>query len=241
MWENLPEKKSGCRILNAVFGKRNFCPRRSTSTGSLPIHNNNNNVKTVSSNIKRRRSGSDEASFFNYSVNGPEAPTKSCTKPPQNHPMPLAVHQQNQVRKPPNEATRITPNQGYVNPGRRVPKEAVSISGELESIIVDHQKTKGNSNLIRASSSNMMLFGNLGNLRQPGGGNTSSYNVLDQLPKTAREDISTPNGKYPNSVMGNVVKKQVEEKRAEEKPASLRRALSTRMDYVCWVKYRKIL
>ncbi|XWS41549.1 hypothetical protein CRYUN_Cryun17cG0091400 [Craigia yunnanensis] len=230
MGENSSEKKPGCGILNAVFGKRNFWHRRSTSTGSLSIYNNNNEVKTASSNTKRRRSGSDEASFFNSSVNGPEAPPRPFTKTPPNHPKPPAVHQQNQVRKPLNEATRITPNQGYVNPGRRMPKEAVSISGELESMIVDHRKTKGNSNLVRASSNNMMLFGNLGNLRQPGGGNTNSYNVLDQLPKTAREVISTPNGKYPNSVMGNVVKKPVEEKRAAEQSASLCRALSTRMD-----------
>ncbi|XWS33309.1 hypothetical protein CRYUN_Cryun22dG0070500 [Craigia yunnanensis] len=228
MGENSPEKKPGCGILTAV--KRNFWPRRSTSTGSLPI-NDNTNVKTTNSNTKRRRSGSNEASFFNSSVNGPEAPPKPCMKPSSNQPKLPAIHQQNQVRKPPDEATRTTPNQGYVNHGRRVPKEAVSISGELESMIVDHQKTKGNSNLVRASSSNMMLYGNLGNLRQPGGrGNTNSYNVLDHLPKTAREDVSTPNGKYPNSVMGNVVKKPVEEKRMEEQAASLCRALSTRMD-----------
>ncbi|KAK6258891.1 Tetratricopeptide repeat 2 - like 1 [Theobroma cacao] len=228
MGENSPETKSGCGLLNAVFGRRNFWPRRSTSTGSLPI--NNINIKTASSNTKRRRSGSDEASLFNSSLNGPEAPPKSSTKPPPNHPKPPAVLQQNQVRKPHDDATRITPNQRYVNQGKRVPKEVVSISGELESMIVDHQKTKGNSNLVRASSSNVMLYGNLGNLRQPGGGNTNSYNVLDQLPKTAREDVSTPNGRYPNSVMGNVVKKPVEEKRTEEQPGSLCRALSTRMD-----------
>ncbi|XVE86759.1 hypothetical protein DITRI_Ditri18aG0059600 [Diplodiscus trichospermus] len=231
MGENWSEKKSGCGIFNAVFGKRNFWHRRSSSTGSLQIHNNNNNVRTASSNTKRRRSsGSDEASFFNSSVNGPEARAKPCTKQSPNNPKIPAVHQQNQVRKRPDEATRITPNQGYVKPGRRVPKEAVSISGDLERMIVDHQKTKGNGNLVRASSSNVMLYGNLGNLRQPGGGKTKSYNVLDQLPKTAKEEILTPNGKYSNSVMGNVVKKPVDEKRADEQPASLCRALSTRMD-----------
>ncbi|XVF15166.1 hypothetical protein REPUB_Repub09cG0126800 [Reevesia pubescens] len=231
MGENSPEKKSGCGILNAVFGKRDFWPRRSTSTGSLQ---DSNNAKTANSNTKRRRSGSDEGCLLNNnSVNGAKETPKSCSKSPSNHPKPPAVYQQqqNQVRKPPNEAIRTTPNnQGYVNPGRRVPKEAVSISAELESMIVDHQKAKGNSNLVRASSSNMMLYGHLGNLRQPGGGgNTNSYNVLNQLPKTAREDVPTPNGKYPNSVMGNVVKKPVEEKRMEE-PASLCRAISTRMD-----------
>ncbi|XVF61657.1 hypothetical protein PTKIN_Ptkin08bG0148000 [Pterospermum kingtungense] len=230
MGENPSEKKWGCGILNVVFGKRNYCHRRSTSTGSLLIQNNNNAVKTSSSNTKRRRSGSDGVPFFNPSANGVEAPPKPRPKQP-------AKNQQ--VRKPPDEATRRTHNQGHaVNTGRRVPKEAVSISGELESLIMERQKTKGNGTLVRATSNNMMLFGNLGNLRQPGGGktNTNSYNVLDhhhhQLHKTAREDNLSPNGKYPNSVMGNVVKKlPVEEKRSEEQQAgSLCRALSTRMD-----------
>ncbi|KAF2284055.1 hypothetical protein GH714_018635 [Hevea brasiliensis] len=103
-------------------------------------------------------------------------------------------------------------------------------------MIADHQKTKGDSTLVRASSSNVMLFGNLGNLRQSGGngggGNTNSYNVLDYLPKPAREENPMPNGKYPNSVMGNVVKKQHEEQKpgAEQPGGSLCRALSTRMD-----------
>ncbi|KAG8481539.1 hypothetical protein CXB51_026311 [Gossypium anomalum] len=228
MEEFSPERRSGCGILNAVFGKRNFWPRRTTSTGSLHIINNNNviNDKTAAnSNTKRRRSGSDETEFF-----GPEAPpSKPSVKSVPNHPKP---HQQNLVQKPVVEPSRATTTatQGYGNGnlGRKVPKETISISGELESMIVDHQKTKGNSNLLRASSSNMMIYGNLGNLRQPAaGGNTTtnSYNV-------AKDNVSTPNGKYPNTVMGNVVKKLVEEKRKEEQqqPASLCRALSTRMD-----------
>ncbi|KAI5587942.1 hypothetical protein POPTR_005G076800v4 [Populus trichocarpa] len=101
-------------------------------------------------------------------------------------------------------------------------------------MITDHQKSKGSSTLVRASSSNVMLFGNLGNLRQGGGGgNTTSHSVLDYLPKTAREEVVSPNGKYPNSVMGNVVKKQNEEKPnvgAQPASGSLCRALSTRMD-----------
>ncbi|MBA0779651.1 hypothetical protein Gotri_003879, partial [Gossypium trilobum] len=194
MEEFSPERRSGCGILNAVFGKRNFWPRRTTSTGSLHIINNNNNnvindKTAANSYTKRRRSGSDE--------------TDRAT-------------------------TTATQGYGNGNLGRKVPKETISISGELESMIVDHQKSKGNSNLLRASSSNMMIYGNLGNLRQPAaGGNTTtnSYSV-------AKDNVSTPNGKYPNTVMGNVVKKPVEEKRKEEQqqPASLCRALSTRMD-----------
>lgn len=236
MEDNSPEKRLGCGILSAV--KRNIWPRRSTSAGSLPQISNdvvNTNVKTANTITKRRRSGSDEASFFNNanSVNGhAEAPPKPCTKPVPNNPKPAAAaaNQQNlqqQVRKPSDEATRNHANHGT----RRVPKEEVSISGELESMIVDHQKAKGSNNLVRASSSNVMLFGNLGNLRQPGGGggNANSYNVnVDQITGAA------PNGKYPNSVMGNVVKKlpHAEEKRAEEQQtgAPLCRAISTRMD-----------
>ncbi|MBA0628356.1 hypothetical protein Godav_023100 [Gossypium davidsonii] len=229
MEEFSPERRSGCGILNAVFGKRNFWPRRTTSTGSLHIINNNNNVindKTAAnSNTKRRRSGSDETEFF-----GPEAPPlKPSVKSVPNHPKP---HQQNLVQKPVVEPSRATTTatQGYGNGnlGRKVPKDNISISSELESMIVDHQKSKGNSNLLRASSSNMMIYGNLGNLRQPAAGGNSTTNSYS----VAKDNVSTPNGKYPNTVMGNVVKKPAEEKRKEEQqqPASLCRALSTRMD-----------
>ena len=42
------EKKSGCGLLNAVFGRRGFWPRRATSTGSLPSGNGPEFVKTPS-------------------------------------------------------------------------------------------------------------------------------------------------------------------------------------------------
>ncbi|KAK8663816.1 hypothetical protein V6N13_083621 [Hibiscus sabdariffa] len=212
-----PVKRSGCGIFSAVFGKHGLWPRRSTSTGSLHTivkddDNNNNNVNTSNTCTSRRRSGSDEAVFF-----GPEVkPQKPITKP---YPKASAVYQQNQVRKPVEEPTRKTTTaatQGHGiangNINRKVPKESISLSGELESMIADHQKTRG------------AIYGNLGNLRQPGagGGNTTnaSYNV------SAKDDVSKPNGRYPNTVMGNVVKKPVDEK----KSASLCRALSTRMD-----------
>ncbi|KAG4175703.1 hypothetical protein ERO13_A11G200264v2 [Gossypium hirsutum] len=225
MGEHSQEKKLGCGILNAVFRKRN---KRSATVDSLTVKNNE--VISTSSNTKKGPSGSDEPSFLDSSVNGPEAIPKPCTKQPPNHIKPAAVYQQNQLPKPLEEETKIKHNQASMNPARKLPKESISISGELESIIVDHQKTKGNNNLIRASSSNMMLHGSLGNLRQPGGGrggggNMTSYNV----PKTETEH-STPNGKYPNGVKGHVVKKHDKEKRAERQPASLCRALSTRMD-----------
>ncbi|XP_039033690.1 inactive TPR repeat-containing thioredoxin TTL3-like [Hibiscus syriacus] len=207
MAECSPVKKSGCGIFSAVFGKHGLWPRRSTSTGSLHIikEDNKSNVNTSNTYTERRRSGSDEAAFF-----GPEGrPQKPITKLT---PKVTAVYQQNPVRKHVEEPTRTTTTgtqgHGIVNGNinRKVPKESISLSGELEGMIADHQKTRG------------MIYGNLGNLRQPGNTNTINAKV---------DDVSKPNGKlYPNTVMGNVVKKPVEEK----KSASLCRALSTRMD-----------
>ncbi|PQQ10306.1 inactive TPR repeat-containing thioredoxin TTL3 [Prunus yedoensis var. nudiflora] len=255
-----PEKKSGCGILSAVFGRNSFWPRRTTSTGSLPVANNNNAtfVKTPSTpNSKRRRGGSDETSFLDSSTNPSDAPpSKPITKPSQysNRAPPIQQQQQQHLQqniqgrngRPPQEAaaqagpmvsssapSKMAPSQGYVNQGKRVPKEAVGISGELDSMIADHQKSKGSNTLVRASSSNVMLFGNLGNLRQPGGGggggggNVNSNNVLDYLPKTAREEIPM----MSNVNVGKMSAAREEKKQSvTEPPASLCRALSTRMD-----------
>lgn len=255
-----PDKKSGCGLLNAVFGRRTLWPRRSTSSGSLPALNGDNMVR-IPSTPKRRRSGSDETTFFNNSKDNNNIHSNPITKAPDHPKIPPIEQQQNSHRKSTEEPTKLMqtqPNQvhhanynqnyGYQKHGRKIPKEAVGISGELESMIADHQMNKASNNLVRASSSNVMLFGNLGNLRQGcggEGGNMNSYNVLDYLPKTAREETQKTqtqpnNGKYPNSVMGNVVKKQNEDKQqistnnnVEQQPGgggSLCRALSTRMD-----------
>ncbi|KAK4382009.1 TPR repeat-containing thioredoxin TTL2 [Sesamum angolense] len=74
-----------------------------------------------------------------------------------------------------------------------------------------------------------MLFGNLGNLRQPGNNDSSnagSNNVLDNTPTSARMSLSRSMAKL-HQRNGNVVKKNEHE---PEKPVSLCRALSTRMD-----------
>ncbi|KAK9949640.1 hypothetical protein M0R45_005157 [Rubus argutus] len=240
-----PEKKSGCGILSAVFGRHSFWPRRTTSTGSLPVVSGNQFVKTPSGNSRRRRGGSDEAAFLDTtSTNRSESSSKPITKPSQysNRAPPIQHQNQGRSTKPPQEAgamgscsgqgqqgaTKIAPSQGYVNQGKRVPKEAVGLSGELDSMIADHQKSKGCSTFVRASSSNVMLFGNLGNLRTGGGGgNTNSSTVVDYLPKTAREDT-------PVMMNGNVGKNSTprEEKKTslQDQPMSLCRALSTRMD-----------
>lgn len=229
-----PERRSGCGLLNAVFGRRSFWPRRTTSTGSLPgVNNPPNGVVRVPStpNSKRRRGGSDEAAFLGQLPNSSN--DRVINRPLPNHPRaPPVYHQNHQVMVQSGAKVSANPNYGG-GQGRRVPKEAIGISGELDNMIADHQKSKGTGGLVRASSSNVMLFGNLGNLRQQGGtGIVDPYNVLDSLPRTAREDQTTmPSAnKYGNSVTVNARKKNEENNKPKDEPASLCRAISTRMD-----------
>ncbi|XP_030463340.2 inactive TPR repeat-containing thioredoxin TTL3 [Syzygium oleosum] len=220
-----PEKRSGCSLLNVVFGRSTFWLRRSTSTGSIPTPNSssNNSVKTPSTpNSQRRRGSSDEAAFLDSCNNGSEGHPRPISRPsPKTHGMcpQSQIHPGNRV--PGGPAANVPPNQGHVNQGRRVPKEAIGISGELESMIADHQKSRGSSGLVRASSSNVMLFGNLGNLRQPGTSNASpNDNMFNCLPRpTAREEASVPTGRPLPAKTSS-----------KAPPSSLCRALSTRMD-----------
>ncbi|KAL7192574.1 hypothetical protein ACSBR2_024402 [Camellia fascicularis] len=228
------DRKSGCGIFNAVFGRL----RRTTSTGSIPTCNTNSIIRVPSTpNARRRSGGSDDTSFCNLSNVSSEPSLKQVDRViarpgPNHHRVPPSYHHPSQGGiKTTNETstTKTAAAQGYVQ-GRKVPQGTTGISGELESMITDHQRSKGASTFVRASSGNVMLFGHLGNLRQPGGGSggfSNSNDVLNYLPKTTNKESSMPNGKYPNSIMGNVVKKHNEE---SEQPSSLCRALSTKMD-----------
>lgn len=246
MGDSSPEKKSGCGLLNVFFGRRsgNGMTRRTTSTGSIPTASVNNHVTRIPStpNSKRRRGASDDA-FFDESASESDQnslkqhqqPDRIIARPGPNYAKspPMNFRQQNHVPPAAAAAHNNGPASSRSAPtgqvyGKKLPQGTIGLSGELDSMIADHQRSKGSSTLVRASSSNVMLFGNLGNLRQGGGNsnsNSNSNNVLDYLPRTAKEE--PPNGKYSTSVMGNVVKKQNEE---SEKPASLCRAISTRMD-----------
>ncbi|XP_022942063.1 inactive TPR repeat-containing thioredoxin TTL3-like [Cucurbita moschata] len=234
------DKKSSCGLLNAVFGRRGFWMRRTASTASLPtIDPINDLAKVVSScSSRRRRGGSDQPLFIHV----PEPESKQASKVGPNQQSQQRTMHSNQQRGVPmskqNAGCKVAPpppnkvaatGNGYVEQGRKVPKEAIGISGELELMINDHQKSKGiNGSLLRASSSNFMLFGNLGNLRQGGGGGGNAHNVVDYSPNIGREETQVTNDKYPNGGMGNIAKPQL--KPSAEQSSSLCRALSTRMD-----------
>lgn len=232
------ERKTGCGLLNAVFGRKTMWTKRSTSTGSLPTPNssNGNNLTRSSStqNSKKHRNGSNEAFLDN------EKQADRIIPRPNPNQSKVAANKGNVqgAAAAPVYNQQKTNGQGYNNQGRKVVPPSTGISGELENMIQDHQRSNGANTLVRASSSNVMLFGNLGNIRQQGGGNattTSTANhVLDYLPRTAKEEPQqqpSQNGKYPTSVMGNVVKKKGDQEQGKTGGSvSLCRALSTRMD-----------
>ncbi|WOL13924.1 inactive TPR repeat-containing thioredoxin TTL3 [Canna indica] len=121
------------------------------------------------------------------------------------------------------------------------------LMADLDSMLGDRRRADGSGNLVRVSSGNVMVYGNLGNLR---GGNSNfknppDRNVFDYLPKTAKE-LSTATqvkAKRENIVrvpatvnrgMGNIVRAAAKETTtAVPKPApesELCRALSRRLD-----------
>ncbi|XP_019185277.1 PREDICTED: inactive TPR repeat-containing thioredoxin TTL3-like [Ipomoea nil] len=166
---NSPEKKSsGCGLLNAFFRRRSKWHRRSNSTGSLKTHSahNDNNDRNSMQRIPTN---------WDALNNTQKQPDRIIARPGPNHSKPAAPHNhQNQDKKSSTER-------------RKVPEGTTGISGELDSMIFDHQRSKAASNLVRASSGNVMLYGDLGNLRQPG-----SNNIVVTLAPVEEQQ----NGKY---------------------------------------------
>ena len=66
----------------------------------------------------------------------------------------------------PRKPARVQPDPLKQLPSPKpVPVPGNVISGELDTVLYDYQKTKGSSKLIRATSGNVMLRRNLGNIR----------------------------------------------------------------------------
>ncbi|KAL9279000.1 putative tetratricopeptide-like helical domain superfamily [Arabidopsis thaliana] len=236
MADNPVEKKSRCRFLGFVFNRRGLwskkCPADNGSHKSTMSSSNASTATATTANIQFTKSPCTE---FNP------------RKLQENKVLPEPIEVQNQVQRPVSKPSShqypnnnqlgsngnnqpSNNNQGPVQQqqARKVPREAIGLSGELESMIIDNQKAKGNNgSMVRPSSSNVMLFGNLGNLKQPGpsGGNQTTIQ----------------NNGYGNTGGGYGVKKTLEEERKtsvaqipasnnQDQSGSLCRAISTRMD-----------
>lgn len=176
----------------------------------------------------RRRSASDEPSLgTNATADVPTAPAAPSSS---SNYYPMAPTASAFTRPMPTPISGRAAIQGRAQNG--------GISIDLDSMINDHQRSKGSSTLVRASSGNVMLYGNLGNLRAPGAV-TPSRNVLDYLPKTAKEmyppnytTSATPNRKQQQQqgYETNARMPNADEDREPRVPAEMCRALSRRLD-----------
>ncbi|KAJ8477987.1 hypothetical protein OPV22_021714 [Ensete ventricosum] len=119
-----------------------FRRRRSRSTSSIPqIVPDTASRLQDSSAAPRRRTGSDVTSIV------PVLPPAPVVKP--RSPAPTARPVANPRMPPPQTTTRS--NSGLM--------------AELDGMLYDRQNASGGGHLVRASSGNVMVFGNLGNLR----------------------------------------------------------------------------
>jgi DnaJ family protein C protein 7 len=98
--------------------------------------------------------------------------------------------------------------------------EYTGMAAELDKMIHDHQRVKGTTQMMRATSGNMMMHRNLGNLNAGGASARSSLDRVGGSPKPA----PTSNG-YAFSGLGNIVGKA-----AAAPGDGLCRALSHRTD-----------
>ncbi|CAN6239386.1 unnamed protein product [Urochloa humidicola] len=112
--------------------------------------------------------------------------------------------------------------------GAAAASEYTGMAAELDKMILDHQRVKGTTQLVRATSGNMMLHRNLGNLNSGGGGVSSARSSVERGAKQANNERKAPNGNgYAYSGMGNIVR---EAKPAAAAGGELCRALSHRTD-----------
>ncbi|GJN22314.1 hypothetical protein PR202_gb09869 [Eleusine coracana subsp. coracana] len=101
------------------------------------------------------------------------------------------------------------------------------MAAELDKMILDHQKVKGTTQFVRATSGNMMLHRNLGNLNSGGGNASSARSSVER--GNANNKAATTNG-YAYSGMGNIVVNNNKDATRKNGGGELCRALSHRTD-----------
>ncbi|KAJ0260728.1 Uncharacterized protein HA466_0039910 [Hirschfeldia incana] len=220
MAESQAKKRWRCGLLGLV-GRCGLRPKKSTATngGSHKSTISSSNASTACTpNIQFTKSPGIELNAKKLQehkvspepIQLPDQIQSPISKPSSNQ-NPNNQHLENNGNQ--QESTNQEPVQQQP---RKVPREAIGLSGELESMIIDNQKAKGiKGSMVRASSSNVMLFGNLGNLKQPG---TTAVGNQNQTNVQNNEERQTSDVE-PTSVSD-----------IQEQPGSLCREVSTRMD-----------
>lgn len=234
-----PDHELGCGLMVGVFGRLSFWQRK-TYVYSLPNESSNNILKVPSTdnskkpamhNSKRQRTKSETSILDSSNLANP-SPKVEEQKHTRKHslvpPRLSTSHQKNEGRRPSDAArtsTSSSSNSGQVKASQtneaKSRRDSTSDFRELLNGIVrtHRQQSTGSKVLVRATSSNVMLLGHLGNLRQLGNGNITVKNspnatikTLD-YPHTNLQEVNSsprPRNSYcklgGNGVMGNIVR-----------------------------------
>ncbi|KAG5245824.1 TPR repeat-containing thioredoxin TTL [Salix suchowensis] len=203
------ENKLGCGLTRGAFLRRLFWPRK-TSVHSLPAESSTNitSLPSIDSNSKRQQ---------NNLV--PPRPSTSL---------------KNKQGRRPSDAARSSASSAsssgrikvFQTDRAELKRDSASDSIELSSrnVMANHQKSNDSKALVRATSGNAMLSGNLGNLRQSINGSIIGNNspnatikTVDYLHKNLQKVnfSSRPRNGYSklgtSCVMGNIVRQPSDE------------------------------
>ncbi|KAF2291532.1 hypothetical protein GH714_025227 [Hevea brasiliensis] len=222
------EHQLGCGLMAGIFHRRSFWQRK-TSVYSLPVESSNNIFKeNPAVHISKRQRSKSEAAILasNLVKQLPELGQKLTTRNSLIAPRTSSSRQKSEGRKSTDAARNSTSSSssGQIKLSQtnaaKLRRKSISDSRELSMIVsTNNQQSKDSRTLVRATSSNVMLSGDLGNLRLLGNGNIAGNNSPNATTKTAdfphrnfQEASSTPRTRHSygklggNGVMGNIVR-----------------------------------
>uniref|UniRef100_A0A2P2IMP2 Uncharacterized protein MANES_02G153700 n=1 Tax=Rhizophora mucronata TaxID=61149 RepID=A0A2P2IMP2_RHIMU len=208
----------GCGLMGAIFGRRSFHMRKTSAHSLLTARGDNminNSKKPPVHNSKKQRTKDCTASLdSNLPKSSPKVDRKlsgrhSLFSP--NHPV---SGQKNEGRRASNSARRSASSSGSsVQTNLSQPKEAKprrapnSDSRELVPVATTNdKKCSDGKSLFRATSSNVLPLGHLGNLSQQGNGNVGSVHGNPQEVKSTPRASNDRRIIGGNGVMGNILR-----------------------------------
>ncbi|CAN6246058.1 unnamed protein product [Urochloa humidicola] len=219
---------TGCAMFGIYSGM--FRRRRSASMSSLHRVNNNGAAPSAA---EAEADAAPAAAPANPAHRKPAALPHDTSLVRRHSALPVPTQMTNGARAAPagNERGRSVAAKA-ANGGTRAAvaaaepaSEYTGMAAELDKMILDHQRVKGTTQLVRATSGNMMLHRNLGNLNGGGGGVSSARSSVERSAKQSNERKAPTTNGYAFSGMGNIVNKP-----AAAAGGELCRALSHRTD-----------
>ncbi|KAJ6774366.1 INACTIVE TPR REPEAT THIOREDOXIN TTL3-LIKE PROTEIN [Salix purpurea] len=227
------ENKLGCGLTRGAFLRRLFWPRK-TSVHSLPAESSTNitSLPSIDSNSKRQQNKPDPGILYPSSF--PKSSSKTGKKRHSLVPPRPSTSLKNKQGRRPSDAARSSASSAsssgrikvFQTDRAELKRDSASDSIELSSrnVMANHQKSNDSKALVRATSGNAMLSGNLGNLRQSINGSfignnspNATIKTVDYLHKNLQKVnfSSGPRNGYSklgtSCVMGNIVRQPSDE------------------------------